>query len=121
MGNPKARHGIRYDNGPVVAVNVGGSAAAWCDGVFTAAPDHLADIELALTRGTIVRVGRRNIASGRDSPVQALAAMSAWSPGRVAISRAPDEVWEVLDADTCGDFIEDVQDFDVSADDRGDF
>lgn len=125
MTNTKARHGIRYDNGPVVAVNVGGSAAAWCDGVFTAARDHLADIELAINRGTVVRVGRRNIISGRDTPVQALAAMSAWSPGRVAISTAPDEVWEVLDADTCGDFIEDVQDFDDSPSDnsgiRGDF
>lgn len=124
MANSKTRHGIRYDNGPVVAVNVGGSAAAWCDGVFTAARGHLADIELAINRGTVVRVGRRNIVSGRDTPAEALAAMSAWSPGRAVINEAPDEVWALLEADHCGDFIEDAQDFDDDSDNsdiRGDF
>lgn len=121
MDDSKARHGNRYDNGPVVAVNAGGSAAAWCDGAFTAASGHLADIEKAISYGTVVRVGRANIVSGRDDPVQALAAMSAWSPGRVVISQAPDEVWAVLEADECGIFIEDDQDFDRGTGAGGDF
>lgn len=95
-------HGRRYDTGPTVAASVGGMAIGWNDGVFSGDPDLVAYATFAADVGRWVDVGGHQVQADSRTPLGALAAMAARRPGRVEITTAPDQVWDVLaDAPAC--------------------
>ena|SRR5690625_2489113 len=104
-GHRETGHGTRYDTGSVVAVSTNGHAAAWCDGVFTADPEVTAVIDRAVAHREIVDVARTLIEAADDTPEGALAAMAAYSPGRVVITHAPQRVLDLLDDPEHGQFL----------------
>lgn len=94
---PKAPQGIRYDNGPVIAVSVAGRKAAWCDGVWAGDSEVTSLAQTAAESGVVVQLFGTHIQASNDSHIGILAALAAWSPGRCIVEEAPNELLAFFD------------------------
>lgn len=90
MGRPATQ------SGDVVAVNIDGRGAAWCDGIYSGDHDVIAHAKESAEIGTPVPYGFGWIASASDTPVGALASLMSYSPGRALITQAPPSVLNAL-------------------------
>lgn len=83
-------------SGPVIAVELDGRTAAWCDGFFTGDKTLVTNAKQAAEWGLKVAWGRlpEPEAAGFDTPREALAALMATNPGRTAITEWPDDLRE---------------------------
>lgn len=90
MGRPPSR------SGPLVAVSIDGKGVAWCDGVFQGDRALVAYAERAAEIRQTVRLHDTVVTADPDTPLGALAALAAYSPGRARITEAPDVVLAVI-------------------------
>ncbi|WP_018771466.1 hypothetical protein [Arthrobacter sp. 162MFSha1.1] len=92
---------LKYPTGPVVSIAIDGHGVAWCDKIFTNSPGgkHLGDMARKAARtGLTYRFRRCEVTAGADTPLEALAAMAAFAPGRVEFRKVPLEVLQYLAA-----------------------
>lgn len=93
--------GVRHETGPVVAVDVDGLQAAWCDGHFTWTGDPRArkvvqEAKLAAEISQEVRIGQVYVTADATTPLGALAALHAYRPGRTTVIEAPQDVYDAI-------------------------
>lgn len=94
--NEKAKHGNRYDTGPVVGVNVDGLHGGWCHGTFAGHRDLVKDARFAAQISAQVPLGMVTVTASADTPLGAVAALAWRCPGRLLVTEAPDDVIDVL-------------------------
>lgn len=87
---------LKYDTGPVVSISIDGRSAAWCNRIF-AGDREICDMARKAARvGLTYRFRRCEVTANDSTALGAMAALASWSPGRVVIVQAPDEVHEYL-------------------------
>lgn len=97
MGRPPSR------SGPLVAVSIDGKGVAWCDGIFQGDPALVAYAERPAEISQVVRIHDTTLTADPDTPLGALAALAAYSPGRALITEAPDIVLDEIYPDEAED------------------
>ncbi|HLS26763.1 MAG TPA: hypothetical protein VK063_12910 [Beutenbergiaceae bacterium] len=90
-----------------ITVDIDGRIASWRAGQFTGDPEVVAAAGFAIEHGQTVAVfDQVPIEARADEPLGALAALSAFNPGRVFVTELPEAVanWltAVFDQDQCG-------------------
>ncbi len=69
-----------------------GACAWWTSGRFGGDPEIVDHALRAVACGLPVRIGDGVWRAGGDDPAEAIAALSAWDPGRTEVLQAPDAV-----------------------------
>lgn len=86
-----------FDEGPVVAVNVDGAAAAWCDGVWTGDDVIIDSAKFAIQAGMKYRLHGAEVVAGEADVLGIAAALGSHRPGRTIITQCPPEVSQALE------------------------
>lgn len=88
-----AEERTKHDTGPLYTVVIGTAAASWCDGVLTASTGELRKaIEFAIRTRSEFQFRGMDVTAGDRTPLEIVAALAAFSPGRAWFPNIPDEV-----------------------------
>ncbi|MPV50122.1 hypothetical protein GCG21_08900 [Pseudactinotalea sp. HY160] len=85
-------------NSHIITVDIDGHVASWDGHDFTGDPELVREARAATIEGRTVDIfGFFPVEASAGDPVQALAALAAWNPGRLFVTQAPAEVASWLD------------------------
>lgn len=88
----------KHKTGPLVSISVDGLGGSWCYGIFAGDP-RIQDMARLAVKMKLTYYFRNCLVTADDTtPLGALAALAAWSPGRTDIKKAPDSVFAHLAA-----------------------
>lgn len=88
---------LKHDTGPVVAVEIDGRTAAWCDGVFAGDLDMVREAEQAASEHRTFSLFRCDVIADAKTPFGAVVALSALNPGRAFVIECPQDVGDYFE------------------------